>query len=167
MIVGMDNNSSALDVLKQSAFKFYLGGSRRMAQRFEAEYGLDTDDFTKWLENHKDVDFVIRVTEDTDYDFYATYSTGVESYLFDNGFTLSEANEYYLDSECMVIYKRDNVQVVLRRDAEFYQTVFENIDLKVYYHFLWKSSPVKPNRELIGPFFNMLFKIAHATKGAQ
>lgn len=93
------------------------------------------------------------------------HSTEVEGYLQKSSFELSEANEYYLDSECVVIYTQDNVQVVLRNNAEFYRKVFENINLRIYYHYLRKSSPKKPDRSLIGPFFNMLFDIAHATKG--
>lgn len=109
--------------------------------------------------------FVISVTDDTDYDLYATHSTGLEAFLVSVGFEVSPVNEYYLDTEAIVVYKKDNVQVVLRKDAEFYKTVFENIDLEVYYSYLWKSSPAKPSRALIGPFFNMLFDIAHATEG--
>jgi hypothetical protein len=159
MIVGIIKRS-ALSILEQLPYTFYLGGSRRMAER--------------WQEWHNKCDpmvqgdcpqFAIWVTEETDYDFYATFSPQLSAHLIDNGFELSEANQYYLDSECEVIYKKDNVQVVLRTDAEFYRTVFENIDLEVYYNYLWKSSPTKPNRQLIGPFFNMLFDIAHAAKG--
>ncbi len=131
-----------------------------MADKFQEKYG----DCEPYL--HGDCpNFRIVVGEDTDYDFYATYTPEVESYLLNSGFEYSPANEYYLDSECTCILGKENVQVVLRTDAEFYKTVFENIDLEVYYYYLWKSSPEKPNRALIGPFFNMLFDIAHATKG--
>lgn len=109
--------------------------------------------------------FNITVTEDTDYDFYATYHKGLETALIDLGFVLSPANEYYLDSECISIYCKDNIQIVLRYDAELYKTVFDNIDLQVYYTYLWKSSPTQPDRAMIGPFFNMLFDIARAFKG--
>jgi hypothetical protein len=128
----------------------------------------------KWLEKYADCcpfvendcpRFTISVTDDTDYDFYATHTDDIEEYLLDCGFDYSQANEYYLDTECVSILCKDNVQVVLRHDAEFYRTVFENIDLEVYYNYWWKSSPTKPNRQLIGPFFNMLFDIAHATEG--
>ena len=112
-------------------------------------------------------DFAIRIKPETDYDFYATYSEDLKLYLLDAGYEYSAANEYYLDTECVCILTMDNVQVVLRFCAEFYQTVFENIDLKVYHDLLWKSSPTAPDRSQIGPIFNMLFKIAHATQGDQ
>lgn len=161
MIINFENSQpTAIDILEQSPHRFFLGGSRRMAKRFEETFGdccpYLADDCPK---------FGIFVTEDTDYDFYVTYDFKIEKFLIDNGFERSSANDYYLDTECVVIYCKDNVQVVLRHNAEFYQTVFENIDLEVYYHYLWKSSPTKPNRALIGNIFNMIFKIAHATQG--
>lgn len=159
MIVRMNKKSSALDVLQLCTFNFYLGGSRRMADKFQ-EQCHDCMCRGESLPN-----FCISVTEDTDYDFYATYSREVEAYLADNGFERSNVDQVYFDTECMSIFRRDNVQVVLRKDANFYSTVFESIDLAVYYHYLWKSSPMQPNRALIGNIFNMLFKIAHMTKG--
>lgn len=131
-----------------------------MAERYESLYG----NCDPYLQDDCP-NFRITVNEDTDYDFYATHTPELEAHLLDSGFEYSQANNYYLDSECVCILCKDSVQIVLRRDAEFYKTVFENIDLEVYYHYLWKSSPEKPNRALIGPFFNMLFDIAHATKG--
>lgn len=159
MIFGKTSQSrTAWDDLDEAPFTVYLGGSRRMAERYDDEVGTD-----KYY--RAEAGFVIEVGDDTDYDFYATYTPEVEEYLLSKGFEFSEANNYYLDTECVSIMKKGNTQIVLRRDAEFYKTVFENIDLEVYYHYLWKSSPTQPNRALIGPFFNMLFKIAHATKG--
>lgn len=153
-------NTQTLAQLASSPFRFYLDGSRRMAEQYDEKYG----GCEPYL--HGDCpDFKIVVSEDTDYDFYATYAPEVEVYLLDKEFEYSPANNYYLDSECICIMCKDSVQIVLRRDAEFYKTVFENIDLEVYYHYLWKSSPEKPNRALIGPIFNMLFDIAHAAKG--
>lgn len=139
-------------------FTFYLGGSRRMEQRYEALYHST-------ILCAKPLEFTIKTTEDTDYDFYATYSPEIESLLLNEGFDYSVANEYYLDSECVSILVKDNVQVVLRNNAQFYSQVFENIDLEFYHDHLWKSSPSRPDRSKIGPIFNMLFNIAHATKG--
>lgn len=143
---------------KASAFTFYLGGSRRMEQRYNALY-----DFNQCISDPPS--FVIQTSVDTDYDFYATYSPELEAFLLNDGFDYSVANEYYLDTECVSILVKDNVQVVLRTVAEFYNRVFENIDLEFYHDHLWKSSPVRPDRSKIGPIFDMLFKIAHATKG--
>ena len=160
MIVGLERNLTAVEFLQESSYSFYLGGSRRMAELFQEKHG-GCDPFLQG----DCPNFVISVSEATDYDFYATHTIELEEYLLNNAFDYSEANNYYLDTECVCILCKDNVQVVLRYDANFYKTVFENIDLEVYYHYLWKSSPTQPNRALIGPFFNMLFKIAHATKG--
>lgn len=143
---------------KANAFTFFLGGSRRMEQRYSQHY-----DFNRCLSDPPR--FTIQTTEDTDYDFYATHSKALESYLLDEGFDYSPANEYYLDSECVIILTKDNVQVVLRYNADFYAKVFENIDLDFYHDHLWKSSPAKPDRSKIGSIFNMLFNIAHATEG--
>lgn len=160
LIIQLSNTVQTLAQLSNSPFTFYLGGSRRMAERYQERYG-NCDPFLQG----DCPDFAIVVTDDTDYDFYATHSIDLEQHLLNYGWEYSEANNYYLDSECVCILCKDNVQIVLRYDAEFYKTVFENIDLGVYYHYLWKSSPTKPNRFLIGPFFNMLFDIAHASKG--
>lgn len=160
MIFGLTKKLSAIDILQDSPHQFFLGGSRKMAELFQDTYGT-CDPFLQG----DCPDFRIFVSEDTDYDFYATHTDAVEEYLLDRGFEYSQANEYYLDTECISILCRDNVQVVLRIDANFYKTVFENIDLEVYYHYMWKSSPEQPNRALIGNIFNMLFKIAHATEG--
>lgn len=163
MIIGSDQ-PTALTILEQSNYIFYLGGSRRMAQRYD-KLMYDISFMPDAAQQRHKPRYAIQVTEDTDYDLYATYDKGIEAFLVSKGFEPSPANEYYLDSECIAIYVKDKVQVVLRGDAEFYRTVFENIDLEVYYHYLWKSSPEQPNRYLIGPFFNMLFDIAHATEG--
>lgn len=145
---------------KVQAFTFYLGGSRRMEQRYEKLYCSSIIPCATLPV------FTIKTTEDTDYDFYATYSPEIEVCLLAEGFDYSPVNEYYLDSECVTILVKDNVQVVLRHDVDFYTKVFENIDLEFYHNHLWKSSPTNPDRSKIGPIFNMLFNIAHATKGA-
>lgn len=144
---------------KAKAFTFYLGGSRRMEQRYNKLY------YSSIVPCAQLPVFDIKTTEDTDYDFYATHSKALESFLLDEGFDYSPANEYYLDSECVTILNKGNVQVVLRYNADFYARVFENISLEFYHDHLWKSSPTNPDRSKIGPIFDMLFNIAHATQG--
>lgn len=165
MIVTHSTTPSAVDILHKSQYLFFLGGSRRMADRYDDVYGNCSDSCLPTSCASPRPNFRIAVSEDTDYDFYATHTNDLESHLLSEGFDYSTANEYYLDTECISILCKDNVQVVLRNNAEFYTTVFENIDLEVYYHYLWKSSPEQPSQALIGNIFNMLFKIAHATKG--
>jgi hypothetical protein len=173
-------DNTALDVIAGSKHQFYLGGSRRMSYIAE---GLQCD-------TH------FSLTESTDYDFYATYTPELVSYLegkqfdetptsynarqrngntalnesIDNALRLyqrfdprkASSSDYDLDDEAIIIMERDNVQVVLRKDALFYNKVFENIDPEFYYYHLWKSSPHPVRKDKIQPIFNMLFKIAHA-----
>lgn len=63
----------ALQLLNESPYTFYLGGSRRMAQRYEQEYCSFVNDVPV---KQQDVDFEIKVTENTDYDFYTTQHRG-------------------------------------------------------------------------------------------
>jgi hypothetical protein len=144
MIVNDDGDSSVVFQLVKSPFHFYLGGSRRMAQKAPG---------------------VISVTPATDYDFYCDdyeiEGSKIIYFLKQLGFVESKTQPEYFDDECVIIFKHaDNVQVVLRKDAKFYSKVFESIDPQFYYHFLWKSSPVKPNPAMIMPIFNQLFRTA-------
>lgn len=154
--VDVSLQTPAHNVILQAPYKFYFGGSRRMAERLQKNEGYIPVDSQN---------VVITITDETDYDYYITYSSEISMYLIENGFSLSPAsNAYYLDSEAVEILARDNVQVVLRRDAEFYKMIFDNIDPIIYYTYLWKSAPHSPNRELIGPFFDMLFNLAHTAE---
>lgn len=148
------NERSALQVIEQSHLDFYLGGSRRMAQIAQSRVS--------------NINIVIQ--PNTDYDFYATYSESVVAFLRTNGFKPTEHyykclrgdGSYEFDSEVVSIWEREYVQVVLRKDAEFYYTVFENIPTDFYYYFLWKSSPACPDRSRIQPIFEALFAVARA-----
>jgi len=142
-----------LTLLDKAPYKFYLGGSRRMAQR-AVEQNAAT---------------IIEIDETTDYDFYADYSEQVLTWLVENGFThtassvgVQNGRDDYLDNEALAIVERDNVQIVLRKSADFYGKVFESIDPVFYRAYLWKSSPLIANREAIQPIFNALFAAAHA-----
>lgn len=151
-IINAMSQLSALYIIENSPHSFYLGGSRRIAQIAERS-----------ITNHK---FVI--TADTDYDFYATYNDDILNFLIKNGFTETNSRlRYTLDDEAVMILEKDNVQVVLRKNAIFYHLIFENIDPDFYFNVLWKSSPTQPDRGQIQPIFNMLFAIGHAIKGDQ
>lgn len=138
--------------------KYYLGGSRRMAQKYSDQLSLDLVAET----------IVFPITPNTDYDFYTTYSKRVERELASHGFKESHYSYTYLDTETLKIYININnkVQVVLRRCASFYEAVFENIDPVFFYNHLWKSSPVMDQNkvEKIQDTFNMLFQIGRATQ---
>lgn len=166
--IGLDRND-ALSILESSPFDFYLGGSRRMAQR-QAEQLAAPDGP---LDDLADMGCpLIEIKPTTDYDFYVTYNTEVERFLIDHNFTDTVASlgaihanpDYYLDTEAIRILERDGVQVVLRDSAVFYRQVFENISISFYYDNLWKSSPQGVDETKIQPIFNALFAVAHAFK---
>lgn len=161
-IVGL-TDTGVIDLLRNSPYAFYLGGSRRMSQIEDERAAANGTDVTGLK--------VIKVTTDTDWDFYATYTPELEQWLSNNRFTHTECSlgakhvwEGYLDDEAISILERDNVQVVLRKDAEFYQQIFENIKIDVYYNFLWKSSPAIVDKSKIQTLFNQLFTIGRAFK---
>lgn len=161
MIVNEDDrDTQTINLLTNSKFKVYLGGSRRMQQlmkKFNIELKMD-------------------LKSKTDYDFYATYSNEIKKFLITNGFVesslLEDDSNYDLDEETEMILENGNIQVSLKTDAEFYKSVFENIDPRFYYFYLWKSKPVDEWDEerttfaypQISNFFNMLYKIGRATK---
>lgn len=117
---------------------FYLGGSRGMAKKYPSGICL-----------HKE----------SDWDFYATHSGVLQQSLIDFGFEFTGTTKSYFDSEAVEILEMGIVQVVLRKDAHFYKKVWDTIPLDVYIQYLWKRSP-SCNRELIQPFFNMMFEAA-------
>lgn len=136
-------------LLSDMNYKFYLGGSRRMSQLHP---------------------MTVAVTSGTDYDLYATYSDELAQMLDRSGFleigdaTITQKDGYELDTEVVKMYEHEDVkvQVILRRDAEFYNTVFDAIPASFYVKYLWKSSPTCEDTTLIKPTFNALFAVAHA-----
>lgn len=137
-------------VISEAPFSFYLGGSRRMWE----------------LHSHKYISercvHGICIKEDTDFDFYATHSEELEAYLRTHGFANTKTDPGYYDDEALQVLECDNVQVVLRKDAEFYQKCFESIDYEFYAAYLWKQSP-SCDRRLIQPYFNQMYSLLHQT----
>jgi hypothetical protein len=162
------NRNDALSILETSKFDFYLGGSRRMAQRQLEQMSAPEGP----LDDLADIGCpLIELKPTTDYDFYCTYNTDVERFLIDHNFTdtvasigAKHANPNYLDTEAIRILERDGVQIVLRDNALFYRQVFESISISFYYDNLWKSSPGGVDEAKIQPIFNALFAVAHAFK---
>ena len=137
-IVNNTRKGTTLDLILNSDYEFYLGGSR-------------------WM---NDVDpELVPINKDTDYDFYVTYTSKIESWLYQNGFNETKSHSGYYDDEAVNILEKDNVQVVLRKDAELYRMCFETIDPEFYANYLWKKSN-NCNVGLIQPFFNQLFTLA-------
>jgi hypothetical protein len=146
-----DNTATALSTLIKAPFRLYLGGSRRMAELYATDQNVQ-----------------IKVTNDTDYDYYATWSEQAAAFLASSGFSIiayGQKEGYALDSEAVAIFSNSKVQIVLRKDAEFYRTVFESIPAEIYYYYLWKSSPDFIGDEgMIQPIFNALFAAARAIR---
>lgn len=141
---------------------FYLCGSRRMAQRYAACDPVDALTLPP-----------IIVSDTTDYDFYVTYSESLMNSLLNNcNFERSSNYEYFDDEAVEVLYSED-VQVVMRKSAEFYGAVYESISLDFYYHYLWKSAPMRTAEDVIDlginkqirDTMNQLFRTARAGKG--
>ncbi len=124
----------------------YLGGSRFMAYK----YGFS-------------------VKQETDFDFYTDYSAENAMYLWSKGFLPTHSKQLsYLDSEVVEIFKRGNVDIVLRKDKQFYFRVFNSISERFYKEFLWKSSAEFGGRtQDIQHIFNALFAAAHANAPIQ
>lgn len=138
-----------IEGFRRAGFTFYLGGSRRMAELHPS---------------------LVQIKESTDHDFYATHSDALEKLILSNpDFEVTDdpANGGYpCDTEVVkIIHHLDlNLQIVLRKDAEFYRMVFESIPGKYYVEHLWKSSPHYPDRNAIMPTFDALFAVAHAAQ---
>lgn len=147
---------TAVEVIDQSppTFLFHLGGSRRMAE----------------IVTEKKSKVIVTISPTTDYDYYATWSSAIASYLMQNGFqetyfTCHSGNSpqgYEADTEVEEIFYHDNVQVVLRKDASLYYDIFESIDPEFYVEYLWKSGPQAPNRPQITDIFNALYRAYHS-----
>lgn len=150
------HSATALDIIKDSPYTFYLGGSRKMHQRLLDYLALGYSSLNE-------------LEPGTDYDFYCTWSAEIEEYLKSIGFKCTKGHgASYMDSEMVAILELDNVelvQVVLRKDAEFYRQIFDNIPVEFYYNYLWKSSPVfNGDRLFISSWFESAFKICRTFK---
>lgn len=126
----------------------------------------------------------ILITESTDYDFFCQHTPKHVAYLEslgfvatwysaeakqadpDNVFAAVKQSDDYRDDLCEGVYEHEdyNIQVVLRSDALLYKTIFENIPYQIYHDFLWKSSPVKPDRSAIRRWFDTFANIAKAVR---
>lgn len=128
----------------------YLGGSRRMNQL----YG---DGKVPITQTDDDDPFTLV----TDFDWYATYSEEYQQLLISEGWAVSSTNCEYFDSEAVAILHKtvDSVshQIVLRKDAEFYRKVFDNIPVDFYVNYLWKRN-IEVDRSKIRDHFEFLYK---------
>ena len=127
------------------ASNFGLGGSRRMAAKYPE---------------------LIKISDNTDWDFYCSDTAANRDYLDSLGFAKIEAeNRNYWDNLLLDIYKHptENIEVLIRSDRELYQQCFESIEGQVFYDKLWKSAPHQLGshknrfRQQVCSYFNDLF----------
>ncbi len=123
-----------------------LGGSRRMAEKYPDK---------------------VKVTDETDWDFYIDDDSEHRTNLENLGFVLQECpNRDYWDMLLNDMYKHPlyDIQVLIRNDLALYTRAFESIDADTYVNELWKSSPVRDHRisklqfaAKVCAYFNNLF----------
>lgn len=127
---------------------FYLGGSRRMAEKYPNQ---------------------IIISSDTDYDFCCDDTQENRQFLINNGFTKIEAEDRtYWDDLLVDIYKHTEypIEVLVRASKSIYQDAFEALSAEVFMEKLWKSSPLTdPNmpkkffRMKVCDYFNGMFRL--------
>lgn len=119
---------------------FYLGGSRRMHEKFDGVVTFSfSDEEPKQVPQRPACELTIPITDATDYDFYVTYSEDLHNYLLDMDF--EELEGFYLDNSAVAVLYSGSVQVVLRKDANTYHAMFEDLTADEYTTKVWKSSP--------------------------
>lgn len=100
-----------------------------------------------------------------DYD-YATQDTElVREILLHNGFKEFDLGQY-ADNQTTGIFKKNNVDVILKKDIHFFEDVWKTISLEFYNTFLCKRSPLYVNMSKgqisnhIRIAMNQLFEVA-------
>jgi hypothetical protein len=124
---------------------FFLGGSRRMAEKYPEQ---------------------VSVGVLTDWDIYGAYTCTCVAHLERLGFDFTPTPDYHDDLlDAIFKHPKHNIQVLLRSDVETYRLAFEAVPVNVFVNHLWKSSPKRPKgvtdkvmfeRNLT--YFNRLFK---------
>lgn len=125
---------------------FFLGGSRRMAEKYPAQ---------------------VIINDGTDWDFCCDIRGDNISFLKNNGFIKIECeNRAYWDDLLLDIWKHTEfpIEVLIRKDVEIYKASFEALSAEVFIERLWKSSPIAdPNkngfRESVCAYFNGIFRL--------
>ena len=125
-----------------SDFYFYLGGSRRMAQKYPDK---------------------IIINESTDYDYNTQHNDSVVAYLISEGFLPQYGNPEYKDDQAVCFFTNGSVSVITRENIEVYEAAFEMVSAQDYLDYHWKSSHCLKapfNKIRTRDFFNNLFTIA-------
>ena len=130
---------------------FYLGGSRRMAEKYPEK-----------------IDMYIKPS--TDWDFACEDALDKHQFLIEMGFELQDScgSSNYWDDLLIDIYKHpfQPIDVLIRKEMDVYRSAFESLSAEVFIERLWKSSPLRhPNqptqhfRRGVCDYFNGLFKL--------
>jgi len=118
---------------------FYLGGSRRMAEKYPD---------------------LIHVNQTTDFDFNAQHSDETIHVLKSLGFEQKFGSDSYIDDQAVTFWSYGLVTVITRKDINTYIKAFESIRVEDYLWFHWKSSQclkVPFNKCVTRDYFNALF----------
>lgn len=106
----------------------------------------------------------IHVTDATDYDFYCSNCPEHIEILDECGFNKVHApDRSYWDSQLLEMYKHSDfaLEVLIRKDVNFYRRAFESISADDFIRYVWKSAPRNRGkedfREGICKYFNDLF----------
>lgn len=121
---------------KLKANGFYLGGSRRMAEKYPAQ---------------------IIINDETDYDFCCNDTPENRKFLDDNGFIKKECeNRDYWDDLLVDMYDHAEfpIEVLIRESVTIYKSAFEALSAEVFMERLWKSSPLA-NPDIPRQFFRI------------
>lgn len=92
------------------------------------------------------------ITQSTDYDFYIDYSPKICNWLEDKGFKPTIRADY-LDTSCVLVYEKDNVDIQLRNNISYYEaacSVMDQLGYCFYDNFKKLPKNVKTN------FWNVL-----------
>lgn len=149
---------------------FHLGGSRQ--KQIQQTRNMS---FSEMLRNPK----AIIVDDNADIDLYCGgYDVEIlfnelKSIGFRQVIDIDE-DHGYLDSEALAIFTIDihsgssiaeaiaavPIEIVVRRDVEFYKAVWESITPEFFYDYLWKSSPAGVAADRRRPIIDQLLATA-------
>lgn len=85
------------------------------------------------------------VRSNSDYDYAAQYSQEAKAILEAQGFKPAFDSEYFCKNLTVMVYEKDNVDIVLKSDLERFKEGWESISPEFFQYFIWKHSPLYMN----------------------
>ncbi len=111
----------------------------------------------------------IKITEETDWDFYCDDTMEKRILLGQLGFVKKDCpNRNYWDDLLIDIFDHPTLpfEVLIRKDVAIYKSAFDSLSAEVFVDRLWKSSPqANPNlckaafRQQVCNYFNGIFAL--------